>query len=298
MEKTIREFSGRTIGPEEIEIIKWVRKTYPRLLRYELASTVCEMIGWNTIAGNAKTGQCLACLETLEAEGIIDLPKLVEMGKRPRKSVELDRDTIDKSECTSCGAIALEIVRTTDERRRWKWYLDQYHMLGYKQEYGSRLQYFIKNEDRELGCMQFSASSWALESREQWIGWTVADKKARLNLIINNSRYLLFPWVKVKNLASRALAIAARQIQEDWLREFCYAPVMLETFVDTTHFKGTCYKAANWIYLGETKGRGRHDRDKEYALSKKAVFMYPLQRDFKEVLRGEKAFKVVNADDM
>jgi hypothetical protein len=91
--------------------------------------------------------------------------------------------------------------------------------------------------------------------------------------------------------------MAAKQIQEDWLREYCYAPVLLETFVDLSHFKGTCYKAANWTYLGETKGRGRMDRHKEYAVSKKAIFMYPLQDDFKEVLKGEKAFKVVNPDE-
>ncbi|MBC7961266.1 MAG: DUF4338 domain-containing protein [Vallitaleaceae bacterium] len=112
-------------------------------------------------------------------------------------------------------------------------------MLGEKAVYGSRLQYFIKSGDIEVGCMQFSASSWALEAREKWIGWTVDDKKVRLNLIVNNSRYLIFPWVHIKNLASKALSLAAEQLQGDWLREYCYAPVLLETFVDLAHFKGT-----------------------------------------------------------
>jgi hypothetical protein len=125
----------------------------------------------------------------------------------------------------------------------------------------------------------------------------VDDRKARLNLIVNNSRYLIFPWVHIKNLASKALSLAAKQIREDWLQEYCYAPVLLETFVDLAHFKGTCYKAANWRYLGETKGRGRMDRNKEYALSKKAIFMYPLQDDFKAVLKGEKPCKAVNPDE-
>ncbi|MDD4297687.1 MAG: DUF4338 domain-containing protein [Ruminiclostridium sp.] len=101
----------------------------------------------------------------------------------------------------------------------------------------------------------------------------------------------------IRNLASKALSLSAKQIQEDWLREYCYAPVLLETFVDLSHFKGTCYKASNWMYLGETKGRGRNDKNKEYALSKKAIFMYPLQDNFKEVLMGEKPYKVVNPDE-
>ena len=123
------------------------------------------------------------------------------------------------------------------------------------------------------------------------------DRKVRLNLIINNSRYLIFPWVHIRNLASKALSLAAKQIQGDWLREYCYAPVLLETFVDLEHFRGTCYKASNWTYLGETKGRGRMDRHTERAVSKKAIFMYSLQNDFKEVLKGDKPFKVVNPDE-
>ena len=145
--------------------------------------------------------------------------------------------------------------------------------------------------------MQFSASAWELEERDKWLDWTVDDRKVRLNLIINNSRFLIFPWIHIRNLASKTLSLAAKQIQEDWLREYCYAPVLMETFVDLAHFKGTCYKAANWIYLGETKGRGRMDRNTEYALSKKAIFMYPLQKDFKAVLKGEKACKMVNPDE-
>jgi hypothetical protein len=105
-------------------------------------------------------------------------------------------------------------------------------MLGDKLVFGSRLQYFVKSGDTELGCIQFSASAWALEERDKWIGWDVEDRKKRLHLIVNNSRFLIFPWVHIRNLASRALSFAAKQIQQDWLMEYCYAPVLLETFVD------------------------------------------------------------------
>ncbi|MBC8035386.1 MAG: DUF4338 domain-containing protein [Chitinophagaceae bacterium] len=302
MDNTIRVFSGRTFSSEDIELIRWTKNKYPKLSRIELARTLCEFWEWTTPAGLPKRIQCVEFLEKLESEGVIVLPP-----KRHKKSAA---SKTEKEQCfdnnlfteitgsvKDFDPITLEIARQGTSLKRWKAYVDQYHMLGEKAVYGSRLQYFIKSGDLEVGCMQFSASSWALEAREKWIGWTVADKKVRLNLIVNNSRYLIFPWVHIKNLASKALSLAAIQLQEDWLREYCYAPVLLETFVDLAHFKGTCYKAANWKYLGETKGRGRMDRNKEAALSKKAIFVYPLQKDFKEVLKGENPFKAVNPDE-
>jgi hypothetical protein len=300
VDNTIRVFSGRTFSSEDIELIKWARKTYSKLPRYEFAGTVCELLGWNTPAGRAKWQPCLEFLKILEAEGIIQLPA-VKTALQNKSSVHipaLEFNTNDiNGEITEYEPIRLTIAQLGQELKRWRAYVNQYHMLGDKTVFGSRLQYFVKSGDTELGCLQFSASSWALEVRENWIGWTVSDRKTRLNLIVNNSRFLIFPWVHIRNLASKALSLAARQIQMDWLREYCYAPVLLETFVDLEHFKGTCYKAANWIYLGETKGRGRMDRHTERALSKKAIFMYPLQDDFKAVLKGEKPCKAVNPDE-
>jgi len=131
---------------------------------------------------------------------------------------------------------------------------------------------------------------------EKRLNWTKEDKKTRLHLIVNNSRFLIFPWVHLRNLASKVLSLAVKQIQQDWLREYCYAPVLLETFVDTAHFHGTCYKASNWLYLGETKGSGRSGRQAGL-LSKKMVFMYPLQQNFKACLRGEEPYKAVDPDE-
>lgn len=299
MESTIRVFSGRTFSSKDIEMIQWIIKTYKDLSLRELAATICEALDWLTPAGRPKTTQCVEFLTQLESENIVKLPKKKQANRRPPFSVkEMEFDTTEiKGKLSSFEPLVLTAVKTTEERQKWKAYVNQYHMLGYKQEFGSRIQYFIKSGDKELGCLQFSASSWALASRDQWINWSIEDKKARLHLIVNNSRYLIFPWVRIDNLASKALSLASRQIQKDWLREFCYAPVLIETFVDTEHFLGTCYKAANWIYLGKTQGRGRNDRDNEYSLSKKDIYVYPLQKDFRECLRGEKAYKVVNPDE-
>jgi len=300
MDKTIMAYSGRNFTSEEIELIQWTRKRYPQLSRTELARTLCEFLGWTTPAGRAKTPQCAAFLETLEEAGLIKLPPLV-VSKRSRWNASIPDFKIDTTPITGelkdLEPIHLEIARAGMELKLWRRYVNEYHMLGDKQVFGSRLAYFIKSRETILGCLQFSASSWALSSRDEWIGWNVQDRKQRLHLIVNNSRFLILPWVNVKNLASKVLSIAIKQIQEDWLRDYCYAPVLLETFVDTSHFAGTCYKASNWIYLGETQGRGRMDREKEYGLSRKAIYMYPLQKDFKECLKGLKPCKMVNPDD-
>ena len=301
MDDIIKVFSGRTFSPKDIELIQWVSKTYPKLTRNELAATVCEVLEWTTPAGRPKLQQCKVLLEELESEDIIKLPsKQVNMirGGLPGKALmEFDTREI-AGEVKDYLPLTLVIAHTEDEQRKWRTYIDQYHMLGYQKAFGSRLRYFIRSGERELGCLQFSASSWALEARDNWIGWSIQDKKERLHLIINNSRYLIFPWVKVKNLASKVLSLAARQLQEDWLREYCYAPVLLETFVDREHFVGTCYRAANWIHLGKTKGFGRTARGKKPNRSRKDIYVYPLQKDFRSCLIGEKAYKVVKPDEL
>lgn len=300
MEETIMTFSGRKFTAEEIELIKWTRKKYPLLSRTELARTICEFLDWTTPAGIAKTNQSLRFLEKLEEAGLIVLPPLVPLKRKPKKSeiVDFNIDTTPiTGDLKDQLPIHLEIARAGMSFKLWRRYINDYHMIGDKQVFGSQISYFIKSKETVLGCIQFSASSWALSSRDKWIGWNVEDRKQRLHLIVNNSRFLILPWVNIKNLASKVLSIAIKQIQEDWLREYCYAPVLLETFVDTAHFAGTCYKASNWIYLGETQGRGRMDREKEYGLSRKAIYMYPLQKDFKDCLKGIKPCKTVNPDD-
>jgi hypothetical protein len=303
MDNTIRVFSGRTFSSEEIELIIWTRKKYPQLSHNELAKTICEFLEWKTPAGRDKVPQCREFLEILETEGLLNLPPKTIQKKRIKKELSNSSEPTKVEYTEIIGSvedfepITLEIARFGENLKKWRTYVNQYHMLGDKMVFGSRLHYFIKSGEKELGCIQFSASSWALEERERWIEWSLEDRKARLNLIINNSRYLIFPWVRIKNLASKVLSLAVKQLQEDWLKEYCYAPVLIETFVDLEHFKGTCYKASNWIYLGETKGRGRQDRYNKNNLSKKSIFMYPLQKDFKEVLKGEKPFKAVTPDE-
>lgn len=292
-----RMFSGRTFSGEEIGLIKDVTAEYPKLSQAELANTVCELIGWSQLNGKPKTVQCMQFLRVLAEEGELALPALNERRDSGRagagKVTIRDLSWVDISEMQECGPIKLEVIRPGDRLQQWRTYMSVYHKLGDPNVYGNQVRYMIKTEEgRDLGCMLFSASSWSLASRENWIGWSQTDRKLRLHLVINNSRYLLLPWIRVRNLASRALSMAARRIQEDWLEFYCYAPVLMETFVDSSLYKGTVFKAANWIYLGETQGRGRDDQHRDHTLTRKAIYMYPLQRDFRAVLKGDKPCKV------
>lgn len=294
MDNTIRVFSNRTFCSEDIEKIKWVRKEYPQLSRSEFIGTVCEILNWTTPGGTPKIIQCKKFMEELEKENIIELPKLDT--RRIRKKLvireEFDFDTTEKIGTVSdFEPLTLKIASPGNDLKRWRAYVHKYHKLGDKNVFGSRLQYFIKSGDLELGCMQFSASAWALKKRDEWIGWQIEDKKQRLNLIVNNSRFLIFPWVNIKNLASKALSLVIKQIQNDWLDAYCYSPVLLETFVDTSCYEGTCYKASNWIYLGDTAGKGRTAT--KIRIPKKKIFMYPLQKDFRDYLKGHKQYKAV-----
>jgi hypothetical protein len=304
MGESDREFSGREFSAEDISIIKETTRMYPKLSQKELASTVCELISWQTPGGQPKRVQCVEFLRKLEQEGIITLPAIKtekrRQGTRNTAGITGSEPVVTMPEdnlITSCGEIQLQLVRPGDAMQRWRENISKYHYLGDTTVRGSQIRYNITSEGRDLGCLLFSASSWSLSPREEWIGWTVKDRKARLHLVINNSRFLLLPYVRVQNLASRVLSMASRQIQDDWLTEYFYTPVLLETFVDTERYQGTIYRASNWICLGETQGRGRNDRRHEGLLSKKAIYALPLRRDFRAVLKGEKPCRAVNPDE-
>lgn len=301
--KSTREFSGRTFSSEDIEQIKWLRGTYRQLSESELAATICEVLGWLTPSGTPKTIQCVQFLRKLADEGAITLPKPragKKQGEGSTSAIQEKRASelqAPLSEVTEIGGLALEIAQAGARLQLLRAYIKRYHALGDEMVFGDRLYYFITDAaGTDLGCMRFSASSWALEDRDRWIGWDGKQRKERLFLIVNNSRFLIFPWVRVRNLASRSLSLAARQIKADWLSRYCYEPVLLETFVEREKYHGTSYKAANWELIGETKGRGRNDRMKEYALTVKDIYMHPLCKDFRAILKGEKPYKAVDPD--
>lgn len=294
-EKEATLLSGRWFSEQELQDAKYIVRMFPQLSRYELAKTICEGLSWVAPNGKYKIEACQQLLEKLEKQSEIVLPK-----KRTTKPLSQEEQILTGEQTEAkpdlhgivgdVSPIKLEAVRSRDSIRLWNEYVERYHVLGYKRPFGAHQRYFIwsGNEPKQrLGCLLFSASSWALSERDTWIGWNKEARSQRLHLIVNNSRFLIFPWVKVKNLASKALSLAARQVPADWQKRYGFEPVLLETFVDVELYQGTCYQAANWVYLGGTTGRGRMDRYHQHLSSPKRIYMYPLRRDFRAILCGE-----------
>jgi len=182
----------------------------------------------------------------------------------------------------------LSLCRTTTKAQRdlWYEYIDRYHYLGCKLPFGAQLRYFIKSrQGTVLGCLQFSSPAWKMAPRDKWIGWSDEQRQQNLQKIISNSRFLILPWVKVKNLASSILGMAVRTVPNDWQIQYGYRPVVMETLVDRSQFAGVCYKAANWIKVGSTTGRGRMDRNhRKHGLRPKDIYVYALASRFREEL--------------
>lgn len=285
--------NGRIFTREELEHIKEVIRLFPRLSQKELAHTLCETLSWYGPNGKPKLESCRELLRKLEAKEWIRLPEKRRATSSGKETVIIGTATEPEEELRGSvptyDPIQLEPVRVQKEIRLWNEYIERYHMLGYRRPFGAHQRYFIwsRSLNRRLGCMLFSACAWALAERDAWIGWSKEDRGQRLSYIVNNTRFLIFPWVKVKNLASKALSLAVRQVPMDWQERYGFKPVLLETFVDIARYQGTCYKAANWMLLGKTAGRGRMDRYSQYLSSPKHIYVYPLRRDFQAILCGE-----------
>jgi hypothetical protein len=286
-------YCGRTFSVEELSEIYEIVCTCRGLSRTELANTVCELFNWKRPSGKLKTVECRQFLEYLDSKGVIDLPDRIEGCAKgvKRKVARTDKGEIPENiygKVNEFSPLVLCRVKSKEERDLWYEYIDRYHYLGYQLPFGAQLRYFIESPKRAnivLGCFQFSSPAWKMGPRDRWIGWSDEQRERNLQKIINNSRFLIFPWVKVKNLASSVLALASRVVSDDWERIYGYHPVLLETLVDKRKFKGTCYKAANWTHVGTTSGRGRMDREtRRRGKSPKEIYMYPLTSRFRQEL--------------
>jgi hypothetical protein len=180
--------------------------------------------------------------------------------------------------------LRITIADKVKERTLWNEYIDRYHYLRYTTIPGTYLKYFVYAGNEIVALLGFGASAWRVAPRDKFIGWSDEKRQKNLNLIINNARFLILPWVFSKNLASKILSTIAKRVADDWENLYKYRPVLLETFVEQKRFQGTCYKAANWQYLGLTKGRGKKDRQNKASLPKKSIFVYPLDKKFKKLL--------------
>ncbi len=193
-------------------------------------------------------------------------------------------------ECAAkqCEPLELALVEGEGDSRRWREQVERDHYLGWRVPFGANLRYWVRNRDRELACLLWTSPAWKMQARDAWIGWSNEQRMRNLQWIVNNGRFLILPWVRVKGLASKILSLSARQLPHDWQIRYGYRPLLLETLVDTQRFRGTCYRAANWVHIGQTAGRGRMDREHQnHGQAVKDIYVYPLVRDVREQLCGD-----------
>ena len=293
MKATSMTQCGREITPQELEDIQETVKLFWRLSRAELAKTICENLEWFTASGGYKVDACMKLLEILEKKGLVRIPeKRSDLnGKKSLSLISLTARTEPQPDIVGAlrdvAPVELEVVSERQETELWKEYMFRYHYLKYKKPFGCHLRYFIKSEQGILGCVFFAGAAKSMKRRDRWIGWTENQRLKNMGWVINNTRFLIFPWVRIRYLASHVLGQIARRIGRDWQDRWGYEPFLMETFVDPQRYEGSCYKASNWQYLGMTTGEGLVRVGKSYATTPKMIFVKPLVRNFGELLCSE-----------
>ena len=293
MPETEIVFGGRQLSTQDIQLIRQLTADFPNLTLHELASTVSELLDWHRPTGKVKTRECVDLLQHLAAAGrLTGLPVLQPRSPRATRSVPIDSCS-DPQPSVSGGVrdhlpIRLQLIDNHDDRVQFRQFIQRYHYLGYRIPYGAQLRYFIQSSaplNPRLGCLLFTSAAWKMAPRDRWIGWDDATRRAKLSHVVNHSRFLIFPWVQIDHLASHVLSRVVRQLLQDWWMHYRVQPLLLETLVDVSRFHGTCYRAANWIDLGLTQGRGRMDRHTQrQSHSPKRIFVYPLCRNAQQLL--------------
>ncbi|MHB2021614.1 MAG: Druantia anti-phage system protein DruA [Candidatus Xenobia bacterium] len=255
----------------------------------EVVATICENLPWKAPNGELKIDACTQLLLRLAASGVVELP--ARRGGPARRASAERMGTPPPSPVVRTVLHAIQPVRVepvpAEDGPEWNAMMAVYHPRGFRRAFGAQQKYWVWDEAtgsrRVLGGLLFAAAAKALAVRDGWIGWDAEQRQRYRHRIVSNSRYLLLPDVAVPHLASHVLALALRRLPEDWIRRYGYEPVVAETFVEQP-WAGTCYRAANWRYLGETAGRGRQDREHARAVTVKAVWVYPLAQDWRERL--------------
>ena len=280
---------GRELRAEDIGLIRDLLAQHPEWGRTRLSEELCRLWDWRNGQGRLKDMACRTLLLKLERAGLIRLPKRrgpSSNGSRNRNVPFVDHAT----EPILCALADLRPLTVSvvepgsKDLELFNCLLGRYHYLGHRNTVGENIRYLVRSRTgRTLGCTLFGSAAWKCAVRDGWIGWTRSARERNLGLLTNNTRYLVLPWVRVPHLASHLLGLIARRIRADWQAKYGHPVHALETFVDR-RFRGTCYRAANWVRLGQTQGRSRNDRKHSMQVSVKDVYLYPLVADFRREL--------------
>ena len=282
---TIRK---RTIDANELTLIQNVIDDNWEKSRTEISKILCRKWNWRQPNGHLKDMACREILITLHRKGLIKYPPGKHDGQNSLRNrtiavIEVDQTPLRNS-LKNLPPVVLKPVRNTPDELLYNSLVQQHHYLGYRQIVGNHLKYVAFVGDRPVACLGWGSAAWKVKSRDDFIGWPPGVRKDHLHFVVNNTRFLILPWVQVKCLASKLLARNARRICRDWIDTYSYPLYLLETFVEKERFAGTCYKAANWIRVGQTKGTAKKGHVHYRHGNIKDVFVYPLRKDFRKLM--------------
>lgn len=289
MEETWR-YRGQEIDGEQLAFLREFIRAHPTSSRWKLSRQLCEALGWKQANGALRDVVCRGLLLMLERAGQIELPLVRRQIRgqcrtgRPRPEAVLIDTAPLAMPLGGLGPLEIEPVRRTADEPLFNSLLESHHYLGYEQPVGEHLKYLVWAQGRPLACLAWSSAPRHLGSRDRYIGWNAEARRRNIRFLAYNTRFLILPWVAVPHLASRILSRITKRLSEDWERAYGHPIYFLETFVDPERFRGTCYRAANWVLLGRTTGRGKDDQTGRPNRSIKEVLGYPLTRRFRQLL--------------
>jgi hypothetical protein len=284
---TIRK---RTITAADLNVIQKVIDDNRNRSRTEISKALCQKWNWRQPNGRLKDMACREILLKLHRNNLIDYPAGVHDGRNKERNKSITPVDIDTTPIifplSQLESPRLILIRGSRYEPLYRGLVEQYHYLGYRQIVGNHLKYIAFIGDRPVACLGWGSAAWSVKSRDSFIGWDKKTKEHHLHFVANNVRFLLLPWVNVKCLASKILALNIRSISNDWISVYHHPLYLLETFVEQSRFKGTCYRAANWIRVGQTKGIAKSGHDHVVHGNIKDVLVYPLGKDFRQKLTG------------
>ena len=286
----VHQIRGRSLTEHDIAEIRQVIADHWHHGRSAISRELCQRWQWRQANGQLKDMACRSLLLTLEKKGELALPpRLQETYRFPRRADRrsFTMDTTEMAGAVSAfGSLTIKMVRQTPDEGVWDYLIDRHHYLGSPWIVGASLKYLAYLDDRLVACLGWGSAAWKVAARDRLIGWDRDQRERNLAKVVNNVRFLILPWVNIRHLASKVLALNIRHLERDWFAFYREPICLLETFVEKDRFQGTCYRAANWARVGETTGRGKYDRCNQRTEPVKAVWLYPLTRRFREELRG------------
>lgn len=286
----VRIVQGRHLSEEDLAVIGRLIQEHPQAHRRRLSQLLCERWEWKNPRGHYKDMAARTLMRKLDAAGLITLPPPRRPATNARRG-EMARPPVPELPPLAVALSALQPVRLewvaagTAAAKLFQGLLAQHHYLGYRGPTGENITYLVWSAtDQPLACLLFGAAAWKVAARDQFIGWQEEGRRNGLSGLANNSRFLILPGVRVPHLASHILSLATARLRRDWMEKYGHPVELVETFVQRDRFAGTCYRAANWQWLGATQGRSRNDRNHQHAVPVKDLYVYPLSRFFRQRL--------------